>query len=86
MDAILDFAAGDRIDLSAIDAITGGANNAFAFIGGGAFSSTAGELHVTGAGANWTLEGDTNGDGVADFAVAITTPGGHVFTALDFVL
>lgn len=48
-DAIMDFARlqGDRIDLSQIDANSALAgNNAFRFIGTGAFSGQAGELRL----------------------------------------
>jgi Ca2+-binding RTX toxin-like protein len=57
-DQIRDFshAQGDRIDLSAIDAITGGANNAFTFIGAGAFTGMAGQIHADAYGSNWSVE------------------------------
>ena len=60
---------GDRIDLSAIDANTAngaGTNEAFAFIGGAAFSNVAGQLRFEVISGNSFLMGDTNGDGVAD--------------------
>lgn len=64
-DQITDFLSGsDRIDLRGIDAIVGGPNDAFTFIGAGDFSA-AGQLRydpTTGV-----LEGDTNGDRLADF-------------------
>jgi Ca2+-binding RTX toxin-like protein len=86
MDQITDFNAGDHIDLSVIDASTAaGGNNAFSYIGGGAFNQVAGELRVSGSGTSWTVEGDVDGDGIADFAIAVTTLGGHVFGAGDFV-
>src|SRR5262249_17853031 len=45
-DQITDFsqASGDKIDVSGIDAITGGTDDAFTFIGNAAFSGVAGEL------------------------------------------
>jgi hypothetical protein len=63
-DNILDFTSGDKIDLHAIDAITGGADDAFSFVGNAAFSNHAGELRaVNTSGSNWLIQGDTNGDG-----------------------
>jgi Ca2+-binding RTX toxin-like protein len=87
MDQITDFNAGDHIDLSVIDASTlGSGNNAFAFIGGDAFNSVAGELRVTGAGTNWTVQADIDGDGIADLSIAVTTLSGYSFTSADFIL
>ncbi|MFA6112364.1 MAG: FG-GAP-like repeat-containing protein [Sphingomonas sp.] len=87
MDQITDFNAGDHIDLSVIDASTAGAgNNVFSYIGADAFNHVAGELRVSGAGNSWTVEGDVDGDGIADFAIAVTTLGGYSFTGADFVL
>ena len=90
-DSILDFNAGganagsrvDLIDLSLIDANTKTANKdeAFSFLGTSAFSGKAGELRYDGAGH---LLGDTNGDGVADFSLAITYTG--TLDASDFLL
>ena len=74
-DRILDFsdAEGDLIDLSAVDAITGGSDDAFTFIGDAAFSNTAGELrYETGAGY-LLVQGDTDGDAAADFAIRVDT-------------
>ncbi|WP_051439744.1 calcium-binding protein [Methylobacterium sp. 10] len=63
-----DFAAGDRIDLSAIDANFGLAGDqGFQFVGTQAFSGEAGELRVKFAGGNALIQGDTNGDGASDF-------------------
>ncbi len=39
-----------------------------------------------GSGNSWTVEGDVDGDGIADFAIAVTTLGGYSFTGADFVL
>lgn len=82
VDAISDFQSGvDQIDLSAIDAIRGGANDAFTFIGDAAFS-TAGQLRYSAV--SGLVEGDVNGDGLADFQIALTsTP---TLTASDFIL
>jgi Ca2+-binding RTX toxin-like protein len=71
-DKIMDFtrAEGDRIVLNAIDADTTRAgNNAFKFIGKAAFSGNGGELRYQKVGSDTHILGDTNGDGVADFAI-----------------
>lgn len=82
-DTISDFsqAQGDQINLAGIDANSGaGGDQAFAFIGNGAFTSTAGQLRFSAG----VLEGDVNGDGVADFRVNVT--GLVTMVAGDFVL
>ena len=63
-----------------------GGDQAFAFLGTAAFGHHAGEARITGSGASWTLQVDTNGDGVADMEIAIITTGGHAPVAADFVL
>ncbi|MBA3878807.1 MAG: hypothetical protein C0500_03720 [Sphingobium sp.] len=72
-DRITDFAVGDRIELTQIDADgnAGNGDTAFAFIGAGAFTNVAGQLHVIASGADWLVEGDVNGDGVADFQIVV---------------
>jgi Ca2+-binding RTX toxin-like protein len=62
-------ADGDKIDLSTIDADTDGSpgNQAFKFIGAAGFHGIDGELRF----AAGLLQGDTNGDKVADFEVRI---------------
>ena len=72
-DAIQDFnRKADVIDLSRIDAVEGSpANNAFKFIGATAFSDKAGELRFK----NGVLSGDTDGDGAADFQLAVADIG-----------
>ena len=76
----------DRIDLAAVDAVSGGGNDAFRFVGTAAFSGTAGELRLQGlGGANAVLvEADVDGDAVADMQlfVNLTTTLG----AEDFLL
>src|SRR5262249_39074777 len=53
-DRITDFshAQKDRIDLTAIDAISGGSNDKFTFIAKSAFSHHAGQLHYSVSGGN----------------------------------
>ena len=72
-DTIQDFnRKADVIDLSRIDAVEGSpANNAFKFIGATAFSDKAGELRFK----NGVLSGDTDGDGAADFQLAVADIG-----------
>lgn len=92
-DRILDFVQGsDRIDLSTIDAKAGGKkNDAFQFIGSADFSGAAGQLHYhlfdfTGTASDYTLiQGDTNGDRIADFEIILT---GQLtqMQASDFIL
>ncbi|MBK9082492.1 MAG: hypothetical protein IPL88_10635 [Rhizobiales bacterium] len=83
-DVILDYdrAQGDRIDLSAIDAVLGGADNAFAVVGG--FTQKAGQLMISYMGDAWLAQGDVNGDGLADFAIEVRTT--RALGATDFVL
>jgi Ca2+-binding RTX toxin-like protein len=86
-DRITDFshAQGDRIDLVGIDANTTVAGDqAFNFIGAGAFTHHAGELHATVSGAFTVVSGDVNGDAVADFAIVLT--GAMALVATDFIL
>ena len=94
-DALMDFEAGgataptaiDHIDLSAIDAVarTTNRDDAFSFIGTGAFTSHAGELRVQVTGDHVAnVLGDTNGDGVADFVMQVHYSG--TLDASDFVL
>ncbi|WP_146150891.1 beta strand repeat-containing protein [Allosphingosinicella deserti] len=74
-DRILDLTAADRIDLAGIDAnpLTG-TDDAFSFVGGSAFSGLAGELRAFQSTPGlWVLEGDTSGDGVADFRLELST-------------
>jgi Ca2+-binding RTX toxin-like protein len=82
-DRIADFRRGeDLIDLSTIDADIDGTagNQAFTFIGSIAFTGVDGQLRF----ANGRLEGDVNGDRIADFAIDVT--GIAALTRFDFVL
>ena len=85
-DRILDFnlAQNDRFNLVQIDAIAGGADNAFTFIGTAAFGGVAGQLRYQQVGGNTQLMGDVNGDGVADFIIRID--GLHALSAGNFTL
>jgi Ca2+-binding RTX toxin-like protein len=86
-DTILDFAAGDNIDLSGIDAIAGGADDAFTFLDSGAFTNQAGQLRVVQLDeGSYLLQGDTNGDGLADFQLTFNVSDAHPITAGDFTL
>ena len=86
-DRITDFshAQGDRIDLSGIDAGIGAAGNqAFRFLGTGAYTHHAGELHYFHSGSDTVLSGDVNGDGVSDFKIVLS--GRLTLVAGDFTL
>jgi Ca2+-binding RTX toxin-like protein len=89
-DEILDFTAGDRIELRPIDAssISSANNEAFVFIGSNAFGGTAGELRAwEDPSGKWFVEGDTDGDQVADLVIGVTTTDpAHVLGAGDFLL
>lgn len=81
-DVILDFNhdQGDKIDLRDIDANSGtNGNQAFTFIGGHAFTNTAGELRFK----TGVVSGDINGDGRADFEIEVR---GSVPHTADFLL
>jgi Ca2+-binding RTX toxin-like protein len=70
-DEITDFsmAKGDRIDLRPIDAdLLMPGNQAVTWIGGNSFGGVAGQLRF----ASEVLEGDLDGDGAADFQIALT--------------
>ena len=75
----------DRIDVSGIDArTTRGGNQNFKFIGAQHFHHKAGELHFVKKAGFVVVEGDTNGDGHADFQIELS--GLVKLTAGDFVL
>lgn len=69
LDRITDFVKGqDIVDLSGIDAIAEtDADDAFAYIGSGVFTGVAGQLRYV----SNTLQGDVDGDGVADFRIKL---------------
>jgi len=78
-------AAGEVIDLSAIDAIAGTlANDPFSFIGSAPFGGVAGQLRWQDEGALKRVQGDMNGDAVADVTLLVraTTPPDATWFAL----
>ena len=92
-DTILDFThALDKLNLSGIDANTFAAGDqAFSFLGSAAFTgsgaASAGQLRAfqANAGTNlWQVEGDINGDGVADFVLQLVVNTGQSITIEDF--
>jgi hypothetical protein len=73
-DTIVDFSTtdGDRLDLSRVDANTLSAkDDPFTFIGSAAFHQTAGELRYSVSSGTLIVQGDLNGDGVADFSIKL---------------
>jgi hypothetical protein len=85
-DTILDFAIGmDKIDLSTIDAVAGsGSNQRFTWIGSAEFSNVAGQLHQRADASGTVIEGDINGDGVADIKILLANAAN--LQATDFIL
>jgi Ca2+-binding RTX toxin-like protein len=86
-DVITDFnhGQGDRIDLSGIDANANqSGDQAFIFIGTGAYTDHAGELRYSAASGNTTIAGDINGDGTSDFQIVLK--GLIALVAADFAL
>ena len=91
-DVIKDFALGDDIDLSTIDANGAALGHTFSFLAakGAAFTGVAGQLrwfqeNPIGLASDKTIvAGDINGDRVADFQIELT--GLKALTAADFVL
>ena len=85
-DRIFDFSRGqsDLIDLSAVDAVEGGEDDAFTFIGNAAFSGTAGELRYEFIDGYTMVTMDVDGDMIADFAIRVD--GTLNLLASDFVL
>lgn len=86
-DVIHDFnrAQGDSIRLNLVDAKTGiTGDQTFSFIGTSALSHVAGQLRYEQISGNTYVQGDTNGDAVADFWIRVD--GLHNLTATDFLL
>jgi Ca2+-binding RTX toxin-like protein len=86
-DQINDFSQADndtiRVELVDADTTLDG-NQSFGFIGSDAFHGTAGELRFEQIGANTYVQGDADGDGVADFWIRVD--GVHALTSSDFIL
>jgi VCBS repeat-containing protein len=82
-DVITDFVSGtDKIDLTAIDAVAGGSDNAFALVA--SFTGVAGQLTANFVVDHYEVAGDTNGDGTAEFVINVVGAAGPVST--DFLL
>lgn len=84
-DAIVDFARaqGDIIDLSDMDANTLAVGDQ-AFTLASRFTGVAGELVITRSGRIFSVQGDVDGDGIADFLIQVTSTG--ALGAQDFAL
>lgn len=84
-DTILDFEIGaDLINLKDIDANSGTwGNDAFNFISTAAFSGTAGELRLEHVANGIVIQGDVDGDGVADLQILVE--GVDDLQATDFI-
>lgn len=85
LDRILDFAAGDKLDLSVLDANIGTTtNDAFKYIGVNPFSGAAGEIRFDAQLGQVQANIDTNVN--VDFAVAVNLIGGAALSDASFVL
>ncbi|MCY7369897.1 MAG: tandem-95 repeat protein, partial [Polaromonas sp.] len=87
-DIITDFTVGvDKLDFSGLDANTlagQAGDQAFTLIGTSAFGGVAGQLRYTIAGGITLVEGDVNGDALADFQVQLN--GNKPITAADVIM
>ena len=84
-DIITDFGATEQIILTVIDAIAGGGNDTFTFVGSVALSGAGQLRYEKVVASNLTLiEGDVTGDGLADFQIELT--GLIDLTAANFAL
>jgi Ca2+-binding RTX toxin-like protein len=86
-DVIVDFSRADRdrISLSGMDANSNAAGDqAFSFIGTAEFGKVAGQLRYETIDGNAFVTGDTDGDGIADFAIQLN--GITSLAATDFLL
>lgn len=88
-DLILDFLSGtDRIDLARIDADTATAGDqAFTFIGENASGNSAGQPRAYATvNGTWFVDGDVDGDGVADLRIEIISSGNLALASSDVIL
>lgn len=89
-DVIIDYAAGEILNLGKADAnLSRGGNQAFDFIGEAEFTGVAGQLRYdtltyTDGTVVTVVETDVTGDGEADFGFELR--GVHALTAADFIL
>jgi Ca2+-binding RTX toxin-like protein len=90
-DSIVDFTAGDHIDLKLIDAQVSASgygqsgDQAFHFIGTNNFHNhTGAELRYAVSGGNTYIYGEVNGDTSADFCIKLA--GVHTLSSTDFIL
>ncbi|HEX2591157.1 MAG TPA: calcium-binding protein [Rhizomicrobium sp.] len=79
-DTINNWASGDRFDMRGLESSTG---HTFSFIGTGAFTGVAGQIHQTASGSDTVISIDTDGVGGADFAFLVS--GTHTFNSGDFI-
>ena len=87
-DLITDFESGvDHVDLTLIDADAAAlGDQAFVFVGTAAFSLVAGEVRWVETGAMGLLQGDVDGDGMADFAIGFDLATGMAPVLADLIL
>lgn len=86
-DRIKDFSAaeGDVIDFSYMDADSRtSADESFAWLGTGAFTGAGAQLRYNIVGSDSHIEGDVNGDGIADFTIVVE--GTTTLVAANFML
>ena len=80
----LDWLASCRTDLGDKIDVQGLSEGLFAFLGDAAFSGEgSSELRYDRSGGNYLVQGDIDGDGIADFQLLVTAPS---LTASDFWL
>ena len=84
---------GDKIDLSHVDAISSnqaGSLDHFTLSPGSSLTGQAGQVVIVQDyafldGMHWLVEGDTVGNGHADYVLYVTTTGAHTLGASDFI-
>ena len=88
-DRIADFTIGDdRLNFLLLDAdVATAGDQAFSFIGTGAFAATGvGQIRYSNSGTDLLVQADVNGDGVADMEIVLQGLNGGTLTAADFIL